>query len=65
MAGDYDKAEDIVKMQQLIPYSHLAILPGTHGSFIGEICAAENGSKIPEAAAVIIKEFLIEQEKIK
>jgi pimeloyl-ACP methyl ester carboxylesterase len=61
MVGDHDvvKAEHIVKMSQLIPNSRLAILPGTHGSFIGEICAAKMGSKIPDASAEIIKEFLM------
>ncbi len=61
MVGDHDvvKVEHVVKMSQLIPNARLAILPGTHGSFIGEICAAEKGSKIPEASAEIIKEFLM------
>ncbi len=47
-----------VKMSQLIPNSQLMILPGTHGSFIGEVCAAAEGSKMPEVTVVIIEEFL-------
>lgn len=47
-----------LKMSELIPNSHLMILPGTHGSFIGEVCTAEKDSKMPEATAMVIKEFL-------
>lgn len=47
-----------VKMFQTIPHARLMILPGTHGSFIGEVCTAEEGSKMPEATVVMIKEFL-------
>ena len=58
--GDHDvvTAEHAVKMSQLIPNSQLMILPGTHGSFIGEVCAAEEGSKMPEITVAIIEEFL-------
>jgi len=60
MAGDHDVVtpEHSVRMSQLIPNSQLMILPGTHGSFIGEICAAEDGSKMPEITVAIIEEFL-------
>jgi pimeloyl-ACP methyl ester carboxylesterase len=50
--------EHAVRMSQLIPKAHLMILPGTHGSFIGEVCAVEERSKTPEAAVSMIKEFL-------
>lgn len=58
--ADHDVAtnEHAVKMSQLIPDAQLMILPGTHGSFIGEVCAVEEGSKMPEATATMIKEFL-------
>ena len=60
ISGDKDvvTTEHALKMSQIIPNAQLMILPGTHGSFIGEICAAEEGSKIPEAAVTMIKEFL-------
>jgi len=60
IAGDHDVVtpEHTVKMSKLIPNAELMILPGTHGSFIGEICAAEPGSKMPEMTATIIQEFL-------
>ena len=58
--GEHDVAtpEHAVKMSQIIPNAQLMILPGTHGSFIGEVCAAEEGSKMPEVTVTIIKEFL-------
>ena len=60
IAGDKDVVtpEHAVKMSHIIPNAQLMILPGTHGSFIGEICAAEAGSKMPEATVAIIEEFL-------
>jgi len=58
--GDADVVtpEHAIKMSHLIPNSQLLILPGTHGSFIGEVCAAEEGSKMPEITVAIIEEFL-------
>ena len=58
--GDHDVVtpEHAVKMSRIIPNAQLVILPGTHGSFIGEACAAKEGSKIPEATVSIIEEFL-------
>ena len=60
IAGDKDVVtpEHTVKMSQVIPNAQLLILPGTHGSFIGEVCAAEEGSKMPETTVTMIKEFL-------
>ena len=60
IAGDHDvmTPEHVVKMSKIIPNAELMILPGTHGSFIGEICSAEEGSKMPEMTVAIIKEFL-------
>ena len=60
ISGDKDVVtpEHAVKMSQLIPNAQLVILPGTHGSFIGEVCAIEEGSKMPETTVIMIKEFL-------
>ncbi|TMI94820.1 MAG: alpha/beta hydrolase [Bacteroidetes bacterium] len=60
ICGDKDVVtrEHTVKMSQIIPNAQLLILPGTHGSFIGEVCSIEEGSKIPEATVTMIKEFL-------
>lgn len=46
------------KMARVIPKARLMILPGEHGSFIGEICASKKGSKIPEMTVAVIEEFL-------
>jgi pimeloyl-ACP methyl ester carboxylesterase len=63
IAGDHDVVtpEHAAKMSRIIPNAQLMILPGTHGSFIGELCTAVKGSKIPELAAAAIKEFLDKQ----
>ena len=60
IAGDNDVAtpEHTVKMSQVIPNAQLMILPGTHGSFIGEILSAKEESKIPELVVAAIEEFL-------
>jgi len=60
ISGDKDVTtrEHTVKMSHIIPNAQLLILPGTHGSFIGEVCSAEEGSKMPETTVTIIKEFL-------
>jgi len=60
IAGDQDVVtpEHALKMAKIIPHAQLMILPGTHGSFIGEICTATEGSKLPEATVSIIAEFL-------
>jgi len=60
IAGDKDVVtpEHAVKMSQIIPNAQLVILPGTHGSFIGEVCAVEERSKMPETTVTMIKEFL-------
>jgi pimeloyl-ACP methyl ester carboxylesterase len=55
---DVVTAEHTLKMSQMIPNTQVMILPGTHGSFIGEICSLEQGSKIPESTVAIIAEFL-------
>jgi pimeloyl-ACP methyl ester carboxylesterase len=60
ICGDHDVVtpEHAVKMSHMIPNAQLMILPGTHGSFIGEICTAEPNSKMPEMTVSIIEEFL-------
>jgi len=60
VAGDKDvvTTEHAVKMSKLIPNAQLMIVPGTHGSFIGEVCTAIKGSKMPELTVAAIEEFL-------
>ncbi|MFD0793780.1 alpha/beta fold hydrolase [Mucilaginibacter litoreus] len=60
MAGDKDVilTEEIVKLSQLIPNARLIILPGFHGTLLGEVCSIKPGSKQPEITATLIDEFL-------
>ena len=60
ISGDQDvmTPAHTVKMSQLIPNAQLMILPGTHGSFIGEVCTIEKESEMPGITAAIIREFL-------
>jgi len=34
------------------------VLPGVHGSFIGEVCTVKKGSKIQEMTVEVVEEFL-------
>lgn len=60
IAGDQDVVtkEHVVKLSQLIPGARMAILPGNHGSFMGEVCTAEKESRITECTAILIESFL-------
>jgi len=62
VVGDRDvvSVEHVVKMSHLIPGARLAVLPGDHGSFIGESCSVIKNSKIPEMTVVMVEEFLNE-----
>jgi pimeloyl-ACP methyl ester carboxylesterase len=58
--GDYDvvRAEHALSLSHLLPHAHLAILPSGHGDYIGEICAPDKNSKMPDWVASMIEEFL-------
>jgi pimeloyl-ACP methyl ester carboxylesterase len=58
--GDHDivTPEHAVEMSHKFPNAELMILPGDHGSFIGEVCSAKEGSKIPKLTVAAIEEFL-------
>ncbi len=60
MAADHDVVtpEHALKMSRTIPGAQLAIMPGSHGSFIGEVCTVKKGSKLPEMTVTMIDEFL-------
>ncbi|HEX9513572.1 MAG TPA: alpha/beta hydrolase [Puia sp.] len=62
MVADHDVVmpEHVLKMSRLIPDARLVILPGTHGSFIGEVCTSKKGSKLPGMTAALVEEFLNE-----
>ena len=60
MVADHDvmTVEHTVIMSHLVPNAELMVLPGIHGSFIGEICTVDKKSKMTEMTAVAIEEFL-------
>jgi hypothetical protein len=42
----------------LLPHAQLAIVPGGHGEYIGEICAPDPHSTIPALVTAMITAFL-------
>lgn len=51
----------VVKMARIISGAQLAVLPGTHGSFIGAAESdAKKGSRLTEVAIILVEEFLNE-----
>ncbi|SKA37812.1 Pimeloyl-ACP methyl ester carboxylesterase [Chitinophaga eiseniae] len=60
IGGDRDviTTRHFAEMSQVIPGARLAILPGNHGSFIGERLTFEAGSPMPGITAGIIRTFL-------
>ena len=50
--------EHALKMSHIIPHAELMIVPGVHGSFIGEVCTVTKESKIPALTVAAIEEFL-------
>lgn len=58
--GDRDltNPEHAVEMYRLLPAARLAILPGTHGSYIGEIMSPDPDSKVPALFVALVDEFL-------
>ncbi len=60
MVADHDVVTPghAVKMSHLIPDARLVILPGTHGSFIGEVSTVKKSSILLEMTAVLVEEFL-------
>jgi pimeloyl-ACP methyl ester carboxylesterase len=60
MVADHDvvTAGHVLEMSQLIAGAQLVVLPGTHGSFIGEVGMVKKGSRLPEISVALIEEFL-------
>ena len=60
MIGDQEivRPEHAVEMYRLLPHGRLAILPGTHGSYMGEAMSRDSNSKVPELFAAMLDEFL-------
>jgi pimeloyl-ACP methyl ester carboxylesterase len=47
-----------IKMSKLVEGAGLVVVPGIHGSYIGEVGSIAPGNKLPEATAIMINEFL-------
>lgn len=62
MVGDRDviTVEHVLKMSRLLPDARLVVLPGVHGTLIGEVCAYSEGSSQPAITATLVREFLKE-----
>jgi pimeloyl-ACP methyl ester carboxylesterase len=60
LAGDRDvmRPEHIVEMYRLLPHGRMAILPGAHGTYLGEVTVARKGSQLPLLTVAMIEEFL-------
>ncbi|HET6569844.1 MAG TPA: alpha/beta hydrolase, partial [Rhodothermales bacterium] len=52
------RAEHALSLARTLPHAQLAILPGGHGDYIGEICAIDTDSKIPAMVTTLIEAFL-------
>lgn len=63
--GDRDvvKPEHAVRMYRLLPRARLAILPGTHGSYMGEAMSPDPDSKEPELFVAMVDEFLAAKDQ--
>ena len=57
-AADVVSNEHALELSRKLPHAQLAILPGGHGDYIGEICAPNKTSKLPEMVVGMIEEFL-------
>jgi pimeloyl-ACP methyl ester carboxylesterase/uncharacterized protein YndB with AHSA1/START domain len=59
--GDQDLPlpEHAVYMYRLLPHARLAILPGNHGSYLGEVLTTNPNMKTVELLAAMIDEFLL------
>ncbi|HTI94087.1 MAG TPA: alpha/beta hydrolase [Puia sp.] len=57
-SGDNDVVtrEHAVKMSRIIPNAQLVIVPGTHGSYLGEMGSGDG--KMPAITLAVVKEFL-------
>jgi len=54
------RAEHALELSRTLPHAKLAILPGGHGDYIGEICAADTNRSIPALVTAMIGSFLKE-----
>jgi pimeloyl-ACP methyl ester carboxylesterase len=60
IVADHDviTVEHTLQMSRLIAGAQLVIMPGTHGSYIGEAGTVQKDSKLPQVSALLVEEFL-------
>jgi pimeloyl-ACP methyl ester carboxylesterase len=60
LSGDRDvpTVEHAAELMRLWPHARLAILPGGHGDYLGELLAANGGGRSAEMTAWLIEQFL-------
>ena len=60
--GDVEvvRAEHALTLSRVMPHAQLAILPGGHGDYIGEICSKDIKSNMVQLVASMIEAFLKE-----
>jgi pimeloyl-ACP methyl ester carboxylesterase len=58
--GDADvvRPEHALALSRLLPHARLAIQPGGHGEYLGEVCTTDRNSNIPALMATMIEWFL-------
>jgi pimeloyl-ACP methyl ester carboxylesterase len=57
---DVMPVEHAAKLSHMIAGAQLTVLPGVHGTCLGEATTWKPGSKQPEATAILVQEFLDE-----
>lgn len=50
--------EHALALSRALPHGQLAILPGGHGDYIGEICTVNKNSNLPALVTAIMEDFL-------
>ncbi|RWY49392.1 alpha/beta fold hydrolase [Mucilaginibacter gilvus] len=64
ITGDADVAppEHAIEITHLIHGAKLAVFPGGHGAYLGELVNGKKGSKVPELTVAVVEEFLDTKE---
>ncbi|MGH7605840.1 MAG: hypothetical protein ACREME_00745 [Gemmatimonadales bacterium] len=58
MQACYGHVNCALALSRALPHAQLAILPGGHGSYIGEIVGLDEDSSVPSLVVAMIEEFL-------
>jgi len=57
---DVIRPEGATDLFRLLPHGRLAVFPGLHGEYLGEILTMRQGSRVPELFIAMVDEFLQE-----